>query len=132
LIAVVKRMPAFIHYDLAEPEPYRVMNETVDDENFADKWNKNTDLARSFFSWHARAVQAFEAIARLEGQDQIAKRTSTEFGAGVGERVLTQLKTELSQRRAAGQLGVHGTLGVITQSAPAVTPVRTNTFFGAD
>ena len=38
-----------------------------------------------------------------EGQDEVARITSREFGLGLGERLLRQLKIENSGQRAAGQ-----------------------------
>ena len=131
LLAVVECMPRFIVVNEHDPmRRYVIENETVRGENFADKWNTNPKLAYAFFHWHQNAVSALRTIAELEGQDQIARFTSREFGEGVGERVLKQLKAETSGQRAAGRLSVHGTLGVVAQNVHASSPVRSNTFFG--
>lgn len=131
LLAVIEHMPHFIKVNEGDPaRRYLIENETVEGENFAEKWNTNSKLALAFYGWHARVLTALRSIADLEGQDQVAKFTSREFGVGIGERVLKQLKVEQSAQRSAGRLSVHGALGVIAHNAPASTPVRSNTFYG--
>jgi hypothetical protein len=131
LLAVVVDMPRFIRVNGAgEARHYVVENETVAGENFAEKWNADPNLASAFYGWHGNAVAALRAIAELQGQDEVAKLTSREFGVGIGQRVLQQMKTENSSDRAAGQLRVHGVLGVVAQNIGSSTAVRSNTFFG--
>lgn len=131
LLAVIEHMPKFIEVNESDSaRRYVIENETVAGENFAEKWNVNPKLALAFYGWHARVLTAFRQIGDLEGQDQVAKFTSREFGVGTGERVLKQLKIEQSAERSAGRLSVHGALGVIAHNAPVSTLVRSNTFYG--
>jgi hypothetical protein len=131
LLAVVELMPQFIVVNQHDPaRRYVIENETVPGENFAEKWNAEQELAWAFYAWHRNVVDALRAVADTEGQDEVARLTSREFGVGLGERVLKQLKAENSGRRVTGQLAVHGALGVVAKGVHASVPVRANTFFG--
>lgn len=130
LLAIIEHMPQFIEvYEHGPQRVYVIANETVAGENFAEKWNADPRLAKAFYDWHARAASALRQLVKLQGQDQIAKFTSREFGAGLGERVLKQVIAETSAKRSANQLSVHATLGVGAMSASSSTQVRSNTFF---
>jgi Second Messenger Oligonucleotide or Dinucleotide Synthetase domain len=131
IVAVVELMPTFITVtDLGQHRHYAVWNETVTGENFAEKWNKDPNLAQAFYTWHARALETFKQIGHLQGLDQLAKLTSSQFGVGVGERIARQLTARTSALRSTNQLSVHSTLGISTMVGRSATTIRPNTFHG--
>jgi hypothetical protein len=131
IVAVIEHMPAFITvHERGQQRLYVVENETVNGENFAEKWNKDPRLARAFYAWHARVLEFVKQIGELQGLDQLAKLTSGHFGTGVGERIAKHLAAHTSSLRSANQLSVHSRLGISTLVGRSSTPIRPNTFHG--
>lgn len=127
LLATVARMPAFItrqsngHFAIANP--------TVEGENFADKWNRDAELPKAFYGWHARVEQDLHRLLNLVGEDSVAKHLNAVFGRGLGTAALQQRIAQLSAVRQSGALGIRPGLGLVTGSAGIVTVPR-NTFYG--
>lgn len=129
-IQVIEQMPALIQTRLVDGKVfYEIPNETVRGENFADRWNIDARLPEAFYAWHKVASQAVRALADLRGLDVVTEHMTKSFGAGVGQRILTDVTSEMSAQRATGRLGVAPIIGVAAGAA-AATPVRANTFYG--
>lgn len=134
LLDVVRRMPDFIeHRQTAAGPMWFIWNETTTGENFAEKWNREPALARAFFAWHARALSDLEELAHSVGLDPLTKSLSRAFGAAPTAKVMAALTQQVNDNRHHGSLAVAPSVGLCTVATAAVsTPVRANTFFGAD
>ena len=131
LCDVLRRMPLFIE-QLAEGNRtlWFVWNETTRGENFAEKWNSDSNLPQAFFAWHRQAVIDLEQLANLEGLDVITKHLGGAFGPSIASKVMAGITANVGSSRSAGRLRVAPAIG-LTSAAIAATPVRANTFFGA-
>jgi hypothetical protein len=127
---VVEYMPSFI---TAVPMQngsvyYLVPNETVEGENFAEKWNKNPDLAAAFYEWHRNATVLINLLIEADGRDVIQR----EFRGRLG-----QLETDAVFRRVDERIARHRSSGILKYAAPTGLGILTgqtvtaNTFYGA-
>jgi hypothetical protein len=134
LLDVVGHIPDFIeHRQTASGPMWCIWNETTIGENFAEKWNREPELARAFFAWHARAMFDLEDLARNIGLDLLTKGLNRAFGAAPTAKAMAAMTGKVNDSRRAGMLAVAPRVGLCTAATAAVsTPVRANTFFGAD
>jgi hypothetical protein len=130
VVAVLEGMPDYIQViSRTGATFYSVPNETVEGENFAEKWNRDPRLAQAFSRWHQSAVSTLTSLLNIEGMDLLAEYTSRHFGTGIGQRVLEKFTHNTSAARTSQRLTVGPAVG-LTTSALASTPIRSNTFFG--
>lgn len=131
LCDVLRRMPLFIEQRAEGTRTlWFVRNETTRGENFAEKWNSDSNLPKAFFAWHRQAVADLEQLANLDGLDVITKHLGGAFGSTITSKVMAAITSSVTSSRTAGRLRVAPTIG-LTTAAVAATPVRANTFFGA-
>jgi hypothetical protein len=131
VISVIRLMPHFIERPLVQGKIiYSVPNETTQGENFAERWNSEPQRAKSFYQWQARALQDFEHIAALVGQDVISKSLSSTFGNGVVRKVMDAHTDSISSARAAARLFVAPTTGLSLFRSAGAVEVPRNTHFG--
>jgi len=131
LCAVIRDMPRFIETQMVEGrQEWFIWNETTIGENFAEKWNRDARLARSFFAWHQRALADIEHLAAIDGLDRLTKSLSESFGPGPANRALARLSSDISAARAAGLLSVAPAVG-LRRNPVAGTAMKPNTFFGS-
>jgi len=131
LVEVVRSMPRFIEVsEVGNRRYYNIPNKTTQGENFAEKWNADENLARTFFTWQKEAVAVFEKMAELSGLDEVASHFSKSFGDSVSKRAIGRLTTAISEARPRGLLSVIPGVGLSVGVARS-NPVRSNTFFGA-
>lgn len=127
---VVKYMPNFIEKNWVNgKEQYCIWNESTAGENFAEKWNENPELAKAFYSWHAKALVDFERISSLNGLDVIQENLSLSFGEKVANKAMTLILDTFGAARKNGALIVAPNLGLTIGAAHGAV-VRPNTFFG--
>ena len=135
IIAVIREMPKFIKTEERSGKQFFIIeNETTIGENFADKWNHDTRLATSFYTWHKDILTSFESLLFIEGTDQFAICLSHKFGAKKEHirNLLSSITSSINKARSEGTLFVAPSLGVITSPVygSAAVPVPKNTFFG--
>jgi hypothetical protein len=120
-------MPDFILHD---ENGWSIPNETTQGENFAEKWNKNPDLAFAFFEWHRACIDELERLLELVGRDQIHKHLEESFGQQPVAKAMQRITERVSASRSSGRLAVVPGLGLNSVGAARATLVRPNTFFG--
>jgi hypothetical protein len=131
VIAVIRLMPHFIERPVVQGRViYMVANETTEGENFAERWNSEPQRAKAFFQWQARALQDFENLASLEGQDVLTKSLSSSLGDGVVRKVMDARTSAVSDARAATKLFVAPAVGLSLTSSAGAVEVPRNTNFG--
>jgi hypothetical protein len=130
LCDTLRMMPVFIERRIVEGVALHwVDNETTQDENFAEKWNKDPQLELAFRHWHARALADFEAIAQAEGLDQLQKSLGAAIGEGAVKKAAGAQVERVNVARRDSRLGVIAGAGLAVDAVGA-TAVRANTFFG--
>lgn len=130
---VIRRLPDFIKIEERNGQRHYVIeNETTAGENFADKWNQNSQLAVAFFAWHKNVLASVETMLDLEGADQVGKHLQESYGATPDQvkRAFAPITSAIGASRAAGSLIVAPSLGIATAPAFGSVSVRQNTFFG--
>ena len=109
-----------------------IWNETTEDENFAEKWNKYPERAAAFFAWHARVCRRSRQVGNREGLDELRHLLGGVFGSGPaanGCGCNDRARDDGSHERPP--LG-HAGGGLLVGTQAASTSVRANTFFGRD
>lgn len=136
VIDVIRHMANFITIRRAPNEPmWAVWNETTQGENFTERWNTEPGRAAAFYGWHERFLADILGLREGQGLDQQLKASSASFGESVTQRAVDAWTDSLSVARTRGQLGVSSRQGITLAGAGALTnatPVRRNTFYGAE
>jgi hypothetical protein len=132
LIATIRMMPHFIEKPVvAGKQIWLVANETTHGENFAERWNTESERAKAFYRWHTQALADFERFAGLEGVDVLKTELAKSLGAREVGVVFGAQTRMISEERTDMKLFVAPTVGLTTAAAPAyATQVRRNTNFG--
>lgn len=115
LIEVVAEMPNCFDSPTAA-ERYRLLNPKDPNENFAEKWNRDPELPRTFSAWHANLLEVlryglidFPSRERfraelMEAFGTSAGRTCDEYFAEIGNGVYPGLAPAAARRaRVAGK-----------------------------
>ncbi len=133
VIDIIRYMPSFIETsDIQGRRQWYIWNETTTGENFAEKWNKDPRLAEAFFRWHAEALDVFQQMMGANGLDQLAESLGASFGETPVNKAIASITEEVGKARERRALSVAPAAGLIIGATASSTPVRANTFFGAD
>lgn len=131
---VLKTMPLFIekssgHWGTTQ---YTVENPSHTKENFAEKWNDTEFYEKGFSVWNRDFIQLIGELRSLhgEGLDVYANKMKDILGKKPVDRVIEARAKNMFGHKTNGSLGVLSGLGMVTNSAKAVTP-KSNTFFGS-
>ena len=108
-----------------------IWNETTGGENFAERWNTEPMRARAFFEWHAAAISDLERLAQSDGLDRLSKSLGDSFGQVSAADVMGELFQGVADARRNGALSLAPRIGLTTAAIARSTPVRANTFYGA-
>lgn len=129
LFSVIQHLPDFIEVRVIQGQKvYYIPNETTQGENFAEKWNTHPERAKAFFSWHKKAINAFEKIKQTDGLDGLQRLLGEEvFGERDTSVVFNDYVDVINERRRNRTLSVASGVGLTTGIG---TPVRRNTFYG--
>jgi hypothetical protein len=131
LCTVIKKMPSFIQnkYTLNGFSHYFIPNETVEEENFAEKWNTRdgSKLADAFYHWQHTALSFFNELLKLEGMDTYKRAFSNSLGTTTTNTVLGKIERIISTQRTQRRLAYSPAIGLGTLG----TSVRANTFYGS-
>lgn len=144
---IVRHMPDFIEVQKTAASTVRwtIRNETTAGENFAEKWNAEPRLATAFYEWHAQFLRQTNTVADTAGMDKLNENLSSGFGSAPVKMAFDQIAAEVAAARSQGRLALSATTGLMgggvrppgtgnrsTGGHGGGTPVRRNTFFGAD
>jgi len=131
LLEVVATLPDFIQVN-QQTAQYRVANPSHPDENFAEKWNDDPNLAKWFFTWHRRVVAEIKALAEqeAEGLDKVGKVLENSFGATAANQAIRALSSSVRDTTAEGKTAVTSAGFVVSAGAgihtASATPKHTN------
>jgi hemolysin-activating ACP:hemolysin acyltransferase len=127
---IINKMPQFIEI---ENNLYIIKNPVMPEENFADKWNSNSNKAKAFYDWLNQAKKDFnENPIKSVGIDEVSAMFYETLGKAPVERALKSIAKETHQLSKNNELYINGLLGGITTSSlkDNIIPIKEHTFFG--
>lgn len=119
MLDILKYMPKYIEI---KESLYWIQNPTVNDENFAEKWNEKPIRKKHFKTWHNTCQSFFNKFNPDMGQDLLFKSLEEGFGKDAIRVIRDEYIQKLDSNRKKGLI-----------SAPVLgtpTAVKANTFFG--
>lgn len=111
---------------------YYVANPVMDEENFADKWEKYPERRQAFFDWMLRAIkELIDDPIKTIGLDQVKECYSKALGDAPVTRAIKKLGYETRNNRLDNKLYSSGLVSGLTPNATKNSkPVKEHTFFG--
>lgn len=124
-MAVVRDMPRYI--ERTGPSNYVVKNPSAQEENFADKWSRDSTYATSFYTWHSQFLQDLEYFAAAEGLDRVYIPLRERLIGPEADIWRSRIMNNVSELRNTGALYRSAQTGL---SSVGGVRVQKNTFFG--
>jgi len=122
MVDVLKLMPNYI---VPRDDIDWIENPTVNDENFAEKWEKKPFRKRRFLDWNSSCISFFENFHPNMGQNILLDSLEEGFGKKPTELIREEYIQELDRNRKDGLIK---TSTVIATSVPI--KAKANTFYG--
>lgn len=107
LLDVVQGMLDFIKVNPATAEVW-IANPSHPEENFAEKWKDDPELAEWFYTWHRRAVASIKALAEQEmkGLDKVGSALESSYGATAANEAVRAISASVRDNTARGRVAV--------------------------
>jgi len=118
MVDTLKYMPVFIE---AKDREYWIENPTVNNENFAEKWNDRLIKKYNFDTWHGECSKFFANFHPDMGQNKLFDA----LGEGFGEKPTQLIREEFIKR-----LDGNRKLGLVVAPLVGTASAKANTFFG--
>ncbi len=129
---IITSMPSLIERDVYGN--FVISNPVMSSENFADKWNENSEKVNNFFSWLERVRKdiIYDPLS-LMGISQISKPLKRAFGEKITNKALNRFGDNIRVKRENKELYVSGlTEGLTTNKRSTdLQIVRDHTFYGS-
>jgi hypothetical protein len=122
MLDVLKYMPKFI---IIRENKYWIENPTVNDENFAEKWNDKPIRKKHFDDWHDSCIKFFDNFHPNMGQDVLFESLEDGFGKDATQIIRDEYVQNLNDSRKNGF--IKASTAIVT-SEPI--KAKTNTFYG--
>lgn len=104
---------------------YKIVNPTNENENFAEKWNKDIKYAQAFAIWQQAVYDELVELQQQMGLDKIGLVLEKSYGKDSAESTIRTLTETVNKDREHNIL----TPTIITSTATTST-VKANNFFG--
>jgi len=129
LCNIVDKMPLFIE---KRGGKYWIANPVIQEENFADKWNENSNKPTAFMYWLQKVKKdLITDPLGCFGQDSLANQYKQVLGKAPVERAVCAIGNATRTARENGNLYINGlTGGITTAPTEKSKPVKGHTFFG--
>lgn len=118
---IVRNMHNFIKIG----NEYKIVNPTNENENFAEKWNKDIKYVEAFATWQKAAYDELVELQQEIGIHKIGNVLEKSYGKDSAEITMRALAETVNKDRKHNIL----TPTIITSTATTST-VKANTFFG--
>jgi hypothetical protein len=122
MVDIIKNMSHFIE----DNGSYNVVNPTNIKENFAEKWNTDSNYALAFSKWQSSAYLEVKKLQEVQGLDSVYNTLEESYGKTYAIKVRDALNTEVNDQRNKGLLA-----SGILSGTEVVASVNDNRFFGA-
>ena len=107
LVNIVQKMPMWVR-----DEAPRIANPVCPDEDFADKWRRDSNLEDNFWAWHAQVQQDLVALPQQLDEGHLRRFLREKFAGDV------------ASDRARMILGAASAASVSRVSAPTVVSIK--------
>ena len=110
VLDVLEGMPDFITVD-RQTAKFLIANPSHPDENFAERWNNDPQLANWFFNWHRKVATEVKALSEQEpeGLDEVGKALENSFGSYAANRAVRSLSGSVKDFTSIGKTGITST-----------------------
>lgn len=122
LTRVTQDMPRHI---MVHDGEYWVGNPVQSEENFADRWGGDPELARSFFDWMEQARTDFNNLAAKPGLDSVLESIEKGLGEGPARAAGRSVGSQIATASRSGQLGLGSSSGLLSTSPRRPAPQHT-------
>lgn len=112
----------------------QVLNPTLRQENFADRWITEPKRQDAFFNWLRKAKKDIveDPLNFIDGLDSLKNRMTENFGFQVIQDTFEAYGNTIQDNRIKGKLGVDPRGHITSAKGAAIVPVKNHTFFGSD
>lgn len=111
----------------------QVLNPTLRQENFADRWITEPKRQDAFFSWLKKAKKDIveDPLNFIDGLDSLKNRMTENFGSQVVQDTFEEYGNTIQDNRINGKLGINPQGHITNAKGSSVVPVKNHTFFGS-
>lgn len=117
-----------------EYDELQVLNPTLRQENFADRWITEPKRQDAFFIWLKKVKKDIieDPLNFIDGLDSLKNRMSENFGSQVIQDTFEEYGNTIQNNRVKGKLGINQQGYITSERNASVVPVKNHTFFGSD
>ena len=113
-------------------QTWSLWNKTTAGENFCEKWKRIRGAPQRSFPGTPRRYSISKHLPRLKAWTRCGGDFGSIFGAAPATKAMDALTERVNRARSDNHLSVSRPAGLIAGTVVGATPVRANTFFGAD
>lgn len=131
LEGILKNMKRHINFD--ESGKAIICNPTINDENFADKWEEVPEKKEAFLEWLHIAQRDIiqDPLNFAKGLGYMKNHMREVFGSRVVNQAFEKIDEQNHLVMNQGKLGVSATGNVVNSTVgKAVSPIKSHTFYG--
>lgn len=122
---MLKDIVGNMHKFIKVNDEYKIVNPTNENENFAEKWNKDIKYVEAFATWQKAAYDELIELQKQIGLDKISLILEKSYGKDSAVSTIRALAEKVNKDREDNIL----TTTIITSTATTST-VKANNFFG--
>ncbi len=122
---MLKDIVGNMHNFIKIGDEYKIVNPTNENENFAEKWNKDIKYVEAFATWQKAAYDELIELQKQIGLDKISLILEKSYGKDSAVSTIRALAEKVNKDRENNIL----TTTIITSTATTST-VKANNFFG--
>jgi len=129
LCHILTKMPIYIENRVGV---YWIENPVMPEENFADKWNENSNKKDAFYSWLSQAKKDIITMPLSKrGLDVISPMLKETLGEAPVKRAMIKMANSMRDNCLKSNLYAKGlTGGLTTHAGISSMPIQPHTFYG--
>lgn len=129
---IIENMESFITKN--ENGELEVLNPTLHQENFADRWITEPERKYAFFNWLKKAKKDIidDPLKFIDGLDSLKNRMAKNFGFEIIQHTFEVYGKNIHDNRIQGVLGINRKGHVTSSEVSSVVPVKNHIFFGSE
>ncbi len=123
---MLKDIVGNMHKFIKVNDEYKIVNPTNENENFAEKWNKDDNYIKAFEDWREVVYYDLTQLQKQIGLHNTVKVIEESFGKIYTQNVIDSFTIEVNNSREIGKIA-----STIITSTPLTSSIKENKFFGA-
>ncbi|WP_152060243.1 nucleotidyltransferase domain-containing protein [Aliarcobacter butzleri] len=123
---MLKDIVGNMHKFIKVNDEYKIVNPTNENENFAEKWNKDDNYIKAFEDWREVVYYDLTQLQKQIGLHNTVKVIEESFGKIYAQNVIDSFTIEVNNSREIGKIA-----STIITSTPLTSSIKENKFFGA-